>query len=388
MPSVPRSRTLRRLPVATAAALTVALALPAVGSAASLRTWVSGVGDDANPCSRTAPCKTFAGAISKTEAGGEINVLDPGGFGSVTITKSITIDAGGMLGGIQHQGSTGIVVSAPSSADVTLRGLTVHGGGEVGPTWTCTGSGAYGVRVVSAGSVRIEDSTFSNAGKAAVLVAPSSGAPSVVLDGVAIRNGCEAGIDVAPTGTASAAVTVRDTTISNMGVGLRVADGGRAWLSGSTLTGNYVGLQTLGTGTIAEYFATNQIHGNGTDGAATSVIGGPVEGPVGPQGPVGATGAVGATGPVGPAAATTNAGESPAETGKPAASATCKVPKLTGLTQAAASKRLKSAGCAVGKVTRKPAAKKRVGRVISQSRKAGSKVAKGTKVNLTVGRAR
>src|SRR5260221_13453148 len=64
-------------------------------SAQASRTWVSGVGDDANPCSRTAPCKTFAGAISKTAAGGEIDALDPGGFGAVTITKAITLDGGG-----------------------------------------------------------------------------------------------------------------------------------------------------------------------------------------------------------------------------------------------------------------------------------------------------
>jgi len=63
-------------------------------NAQATRTWVSGVGDDANPCSRTAPCKTFAGAISKTAEGGEINALDPGGYGAVTITKSITIDGG------------------------------------------------------------------------------------------------------------------------------------------------------------------------------------------------------------------------------------------------------------------------------------------------------
>src|SRR5262245_48964588 len=63
--------------------------------AQATRTWVSGVGDDVNPCSRTAPCKTFAGAISKTAAGGEISVLDPGGFGGVTITKSITINGEG-----------------------------------------------------------------------------------------------------------------------------------------------------------------------------------------------------------------------------------------------------------------------------------------------------
>jgi hypothetical protein len=68
--------------------------------AQATRTWVSGVGDDVNPCSRTAPCKTFAGAISKTAAGGEISALDPGGFSAVTITKAITINGGGMLASI------------------------------------------------------------------------------------------------------------------------------------------------------------------------------------------------------------------------------------------------------------------------------------------------
>ena len=81
-----------------AAVATVVAALfcfTSLAYAQATRTWVSGVGDDANPCSRTAPCKTFAGAISKTAAAGEIDCLDPGGFGAVTITKSITIDCGG-----------------------------------------------------------------------------------------------------------------------------------------------------------------------------------------------------------------------------------------------------------------------------------------------------
>src|SRR5207247_3703656 len=84
----------------------------APANAQATRTWVSGVGDDANPCSRTAPCRTFAGAISKTAAGGEINALDPGGFGAVTITKSIIIDGGNMLAGVLVSGTNGIVVSA------------------------------------------------------------------------------------------------------------------------------------------------------------------------------------------------------------------------------------------------------------------------------------
>src|SRR5437016_8602977 len=75
-------------------------AFASIAQAQATRTWVSGVGDDVNPCSRTAPCKTFAGAISKTAMGGEINALDSGGFGSVTITKSITIDCSGVMGGI------------------------------------------------------------------------------------------------------------------------------------------------------------------------------------------------------------------------------------------------------------------------------------------------
>src|ERR687886_1763584 len=78
----------------------VALAIPAAASAQATRTWVSGVGDDANPCSRTAPCKTFAGAISKTAAGGEINCLDPAGYGAVTINKSLTLNGAGTLAGI------------------------------------------------------------------------------------------------------------------------------------------------------------------------------------------------------------------------------------------------------------------------------------------------
>src|SRR5438045_8476177 len=82
--------------------------------AQATRTWVSGVGDDANPCSRTAPCKTFAGAISKTADGGEISVLDPGGFGAVTITKGITLNGDGTLAGILAAGTKGTIIHAPA----------------------------------------------------------------------------------------------------------------------------------------------------------------------------------------------------------------------------------------------------------------------------------
>src|SRR3984893_6996007 len=99
-----------------------------VAHAQATRTWVSGVGDDANPCSRTAPCKTFAGAISKTASGGEINVLDPGGFGAVTITKPITISSECFEAGVLVSGTNGIIVNVPNATDVVvLRGLDIEG---------------------------------------------------------------------------------------------------------------------------------------------------------------------------------------------------------------------------------------------------------------------
>src|SRR5436189_5871440 len=112
-----------RLPLIISGAI-LALVLQALpAQAQATRTWVSGVGDDANPCSRTAPCKTFAGAISKTAASGEINCLDPGGFGGVTITKSIAIRCHYTEGGVLVSGTNAIVINAAATDKVTLRGL-------------------------------------------------------------------------------------------------------------------------------------------------------------------------------------------------------------------------------------------------------------------------
>ncbi|HMI77691.1 MAG TPA: hypothetical protein VK484_02810, partial [Ferruginibacter sp.] len=94
------------------------------------RTWVSGVGDDVNPASRTAPCKTFAGAISKTATGGEINVLDAGGYGAVTITKSITIDGRGAQASILSTMTNGIIINAGPDAIVIIRNLSINGAGN------------------------------------------------------------------------------------------------------------------------------------------------------------------------------------------------------------------------------------------------------------------
>src|ERR1700694_3759836 len=122
-------------------------AFASLAQAQASRTWVSGVGDDANPCSRTAPCKTFAGAISKTAAFGEINCLDPGGVGAVTITKSITLNCSETLGSILVAGTNAIVIAAAATDRVVLRNLQIQG--LLGtPT-----PGLNGVRITGAGVV-------------------------------------------------------------------------------------------------------------------------------------------------------------------------------------------------------------------------------------------
>src|SRR5215469_4372553 len=112
--------------LSTSCLLLMLSACACLARAQATRTWISGVGDDANPCSRTAPCKTWAGAISKTAAYGEIDALDPGGFGSLTITKSITIDGGPNAGGISASGTYGITINALSTDVVTIRNLNIE----------------------------------------------------------------------------------------------------------------------------------------------------------------------------------------------------------------------------------------------------------------------
>src|SRR5262249_20359556 len=119
--------------------------------AQATRTWVSGVGDDANPCSRTAPCKTWAGAISKTAAGGEIDALDPGGYGALTITKSITIAGDGTLASTLVAGTNGFVVSAGPNDVIYIRNVSFNGlANSVTP-------GIHGISFLSGGELHIDN---------------------------------------------------------------------------------------------------------------------------------------------------------------------------------------------------------------------------------------
>jgi hypothetical protein len=166
--------TSRRSAILVAALAFAALAVPSSSFGQATRTWVSGTGDDANPCSRTAPCKTFPGAISKTAAGGEINCLDPGGFGGVTITKSLAIKCQYTEGGVLVAGTNAIVVNAGATDKVTLRGLDINGIG------TGAQSSLSGIKVLSARQVNIVDNEIYRF-QAGIAIIPTSAQTSVVV---------------------------------------------------------------------------------------------------------------------------------------------------------------------------------------------------------------
>ena len=214
--------------------LLVLLTLSAAAQAQATRTWVSGVGDDANPCSRTAPCKTFAGAISKTATNGEINVLDPGGFGGVTITKAITISSEGFEAGVLVSGTNAIVINAPNTANVVLRGLDIEG----------LGTGLTGIKVLAAGSVHVEDCTINNFTQFGIDFVPTSATAHTAelhVSDTIVRNNqgvSSGGIRIKPGTNTSAVAMIEDTQLRNNQFGLRVEDNSKVAAKSTTAAGN------------------------------------------------------------------------------------------------------------------------------------------------------
>jgi len=297
-----------------------------MAQAQATRTWVSGVGDDANPCSRTAPCKTFAGAISKTAVGGEIDAIDPGGFGAVTITKSVTIDGGGTFAAILAASTNGIIVNdsagpTPGTAVVKIRNLSINGvSGSVSP-------GLNGIRFLSGAALYVENCQVANFTQKGIDFQPSAGNAKLFVSGTNIEGAAGGGILVKPNVASSSAqasldgvvldrngfglraednsiVTVRNSVAahsinngfvsfstsvptqvvlehslatqngSNSGTGGAIAFGGNAVvrISGFTAVGNTVGLLTISGGSIVS-FGNNQIGGNTiADGSPTSTV--------------------------------------------------------------------------------------------------------------------
>jgi Right handed beta helix region len=286
------------------------LTLSAPAHAQATRTWVSGVGDDANPCSRTAPCRTFAGAFPKTFINGEINCIDPGGFGAVTITKSITIDCTGTLGSILASGTNGIEINVAVNANdpfrsVRLRGLSINGTGASGTIGTRTG--LRGIHISQAATVIIEDVVVSDFSVQGVSDTRSAGGALFIRNSM-IRDTTGTGIGVAGSGGTNNAVienvhsinngfglaagsgnqvsVTRSVFSGNTSAGVEADAGGQIGLDNSVVSANATGLQNGGTMSISNSsfsfnttgisgattsFGNNRIFGNVAAGTAPSV---------------------------------------------------------------------------------------------------------------------
>jgi hypothetical protein len=213
--------------------------------AQATRTWVSGVGDDANPCSRTAPCKTWAGAISKTATAGEIDALDPGGFGALTITKAITLDGGGgQVASVLTAGTPGITINA-AGAVVILRNLRFNGLLNT-PTPGTTGisvvaaaevviekcdifgfnTAGIGVTPSASVGVKVQETTINN-NAAGLLVAPTAGTVTMSIDSTRVDSNTGGGMKVAGTTGVTVNVSVSNSSFSlNTGNGINAVSGG------------------------------------------------------------------------------------------------------------------------------------------------------------------
>jgi hypothetical protein len=203
--------------ISTLLGLFVVVAGSSLAHAQATRTWVSGVGDDVNPCSRTAPCKTFAGAISKTAIAGEINCIDSGGFGAVTITKSMAIVCDNVEAGIAATGTNGINVNGAGIV-VFLSGLDIEG----------YGTGINGINFIQGATLNVKNTIlrgFQASNGTGLKVAPASGTSEVFLENLTVsENGTAAdgfGVQIAPTGSGSVTGVLDRVTVKNSGAGLR-----------------------------------------------------------------------------------------------------------------------------------------------------------------------
>jgi hypothetical protein len=256
----------------TFAATLLVLALQAVPARAqATRTWVSGVGDDANPCSRTAPCKTFAGAISKTAAGGEIDCLDPGGFGAVTITKSITIDCGGTFGSILAALTNGVNINA-AGITVNLRNLSING----------VGNGLIGINFINGNSLTLTNVNivnFNGGSAIGVLFAPNA-ANSIleVNNSVITSNGIApstgGGIVAQPAVGGNAVVVISDSRLENNSDAVRAnstSGGITMTVRESTLANNRgSGINSISGNAIVLMVDRNTISNNFQNGVVSS----------------------------------------------------------------------------------------------------------------------
>ena len=290
------------------------LGITSIANAQATRTWVSGVGDDANPCSRTAPCKTFAGAISKTAAKGEISVLDPAGFGALTITKSITVNGDGTLAGILSANVSGIIINAGAADVVTIRNLSINGAGTglngirwiagkalhvenckisgIGNNTVGNGNGIVVALTATAGNLFVKDTNIQTCAVAGIAVSTTTGFVAGVLDNVrleglptgliignnafiSVRNSVinlSTSTGVSISGTGGATGSFDNVMINNHPTGINVGAGALLNLSSCTLESNTTAISSAAPQANLRSSGNNRLLGNGSDGDTLTVI--------------------------------------------------------------------------------------------------------------------
>ncbi|HMS40075.1 MAG TPA: right-handed parallel beta-helix repeat-containing protein, partial [Pyrinomonadaceae bacterium] len=226
---------MKKISIRIFALAVIAFGCSMLANAQATRTWVSGVGDDVNPCSRTAPCKTFAGAISKTATNGEINCLDPAGYGAVTITKSITIDCEDTQGSILSSGTNGIVINITAATDtkkaVKIRGISING----------AGTGLNGIRVLTVNTLIVEDGVIDGVTTHGISVETTGGTPKILVDRMSIRSNNGNGINAFIIG-GSLNLSVSNSVLSNNNGGFNLSSNTKAVISSSKIVNNTTGL--------------------------------------------------------------------------------------------------------------------------------------------------
>jgi hypothetical protein len=251
----------------------VGLICSSAAQAQATRTWVSGVGDDANPCSRTAPCKTYAGAISKTAAGGEISTLDPGGFGAVTITKSITINGDGTLAGILAAGTNGVIINAGVNDVVVLRNISINGAGTglngirylagkqvIVENCNISGFTAKGIDVNVAANARLDviNTTIDKTADG-ITMTNSAGVMQGALNNVRIHSTSNAGVNLL-----SGSLSITNSVVSNnTSFGIIAQGGSLINVANSMVSHNGTGVST--TGASSNIRLSNNVFTNNTN---------------------------------------------------------------------------------------------------------------------------
>jgi hypothetical protein len=275
-----------RLTLKACAFVVLTLAFASAAQAQATRTWVSGVGDDANPCSRTAPCKTFAGAISKTFINGEIDALDPGGFGTLTITKSITLDGTGTLASVLASGSpAGLTVNlgAANANDplrtVRVRNLSINGTGSSGTIGTRTGTRGINVSSLNTSPVTlyVEDTVISDFSSEGILFNPSGG--DLIVRNSTIRNCGTKGIMMDSASAAIVHGSIDKSGLVGNQEGLRAETNARVSAFDTNISDNTLnGVAILTVGGTAEInlhhclVAHNKQHGVTVDGSGGGAV--------------------------------------------------------------------------------------------------------------------